>query len=420
MKLNTKLLLVLCATLSGCAGMNEEEESARNALVPLVNSTHALAQAGDAAAQLRMCTLFYDMARNEVVDSDAEKAYEWCLFVAKKGDPKAQYLTGNLLHYTTYRHATDKYFPSSEAKFREAIKWYRLAEQNGFTRATKPKDELEEFVRSEYDDSDDTFGKILAGVAVGAIVSGADVPSEAKIRAMSAFTADVATDGKANATATLLRQQQAEQQLQRRAIEQENALIVQRQREEALRAQSNVQQPQQLAQQERQQYAQEAESRRRTQQLADEQRRREELAAQETSRQQQAAANQARELKAEQARQDRIAKQEAEKSAKSKAESDYLAEVRRQFRLVARTCPDGEGKYYAVGINPKITPKVVACYGIKFRAQCMDGGISAYGGTSHFASMSTSCFAGEALPMEPKLNCKPENVQITVTEVTPC
>jgi chemotaxis protein histidine kinase CheA len=419
MKLPAVLLLIFCATLSGCAGMYEEEESARNALVPLVNSTHALAQAGDAAAQLRMCTLFYDMARNEIVDSDAEKAYEWCLFVAKKGNPKAQYLTGNLLHYTTYRHATDKYFPSSEAKFRAAIKWYRLAEQNGYTRATKPKDELEEFVRNEYDDSDDTFGKILAGVAVGAIVSGADVSSEAKIKAMSAFTADVASDGKTNATATLLLQQQAEQ-AQQRAIEQQNALRAERQREDELRAQRNARQSQLLAQQERQQYEQEADSRRRAQQLADEQRRKEQVAAQEAARQQQAAASKAREIQIEQARQDRLAKQEAEKAAKTRAESDYLAEVRRQFRLVARTCPDGEGKYYAVGINPDIKPKVVACYGIKFRAQCMGGGISAYGGTSHFASMSTSCFAGEAVPMAPKLNCKPEDVQITVTEVTPC
>ena len=128
----------------------------------------------------------------------------------------------------------------------------------------------------------------------------------------------------------------------------------------------------------------------------------------------------AREQQAEQARREQVARQESEKAAKIQAQSQYLAEVKRQFRLKATTCPDGEGKYYAVGVNPNIKPQVVACYGIQFRAQCRGGGISAYGGTKHFASMSASCFAGESVVMEPKLACKPEDVQITVTEVTPC
>lgn len=128
----------------------------------------------------------------------------------------------------------------------------------------------------------------------------------------------------------------------------------------------------------------------------------------------------ARELKIEQERQARVAKQEADKAAKAKAERDYLAEVKRQFKLVARTCPGGEGRYFAVGVNPNIKPELVACYGIKFQAMCRGGGISAYGGTEHFKSLSTSCFMGESVPMEPKLNCKPEDVQITVTEVNPC
>jgi hypothetical protein len=128
----------------------------------------------------------------------------------------------------------------------------------------------------------------------------------------------------------------------------------------------------------------------------------------------------ARELRIAQERQDRIVKQEAEKVAKAKSESDFLAEVKRQFKLVARTCPGGEGRYFALGVNPNIKPEIVACYGIQFRAICRGGGISAYGSTSHFRSVANSCFAGEAVPIEPKLNCKPEDIQITVTEVTPC
>ena len=218
----------------------------------------------------------------------------------------------------------------------------------------------------------------------------------------------------------------AERQRQEQAQRDSERVRQEQLRQERLQDQREAQARRNRAQQEQNRLAQaQADSvraREAVQARADEQRRAERARA-EQERQDalaRAAETRAREERVEQARRERIAQQEAEKAAQAKAQSEYLAEVKRQFKLKATTCPDGEGKYYAVGVNPNIKPEVVQCYGIKFQAQCPGSRATSYGETSHFASMSTSCFAGESVVMEPKPACKPQDVRITVTEVTPC
>jgi|GEM_PF-2106219 len=126
--------------------------------------------------------------------------------------------------------------------------------------------------------------------------------------------------------------------------------------------------------------------------------------------------------------QERIAAAKAKKSAKEaqdnadkKAKVDYLQALTQQTQLRARTCPDGKGSYYIVGKRPSISPKVVDCIDVSYRAYCQGSGVASSTGTiKNFLGASTDCFMGDAAEISPKPSCAIGQVSIEVISVRGC
>ena len=93
-----------------------------------------------------------------------------------------------------------------------------------------------------------------------------------------------------------------------------------------------------------------------------------------------------------------------------KSEMEFL---RQGIRLVATTCPGGEGHYYATGTRPR-TDK---CIDVHFTATCPGSAIESHGIARNFVGMS-GCF-GDTYQIEPKPACDAKQVSVHVTSVTP-
>lgn len=102
------------------------------------------------------------------------------------------------------------------------------------------------------------------------------------------------------------------------------------------------------------------------------------------------------------------------------AERKYLEAVRAGTTLSARKCPDGEGRYYVVGIRPKISPQVVACVDLHYRAQCAGSRSFSSGVGNNFSGISTSCYIGDTYKIDPTPPCPIEQVTVTAVKVTAC
>lgn len=115
-------------------------------------------------------------------------------------------------------------------------------------------------------------------------------------------------------------------------------------------------------------------------------------------------------------------KAERENAARQLAQSktQYLAQLRDQTKLVARTCPGGEGKFYLVGMRPAIKPVVVECLDVAYTASCPGNSQRASGVIKSFLGASTDCFLGDAAEISPQLACKASEVVVKVREVTEC
>lgn len=136
-------------------------------------------------------------------------------------------------------------------------------------------------------------------------------------------------------------------------------------------------------------------------------------------------AERAREEAADRAQREReraelAAKKRQEAQDEAKAASDYLAALTRSTRLLARKCPDGEGRYYIVGKRPNIKPEAVGCVDVHYRAQCVNSTSFTDGVGANFVGMGTDCFTGDTYPIEPKPACKVEEVQVTVRSFAAC
>lgn len=155
-------------------------------------------------------------------------------------------------------------------------------------------------------------------------------------------------------------------------------------------------------------------------------RQQEEARREKQARQQEQAQLQEQALQKEQARKQELVrkKAEAEKSklaeqqAEEQARVQYLQKVAAGTRLVATKCPDGEGQYYATGTMPNIKPEVVGCVDVHFRAYCGDSPQYSDGIAKNFLGMS-GCF-GDTYDINPKPNCKVEQVRIEVVKAQRC
>ena len=113
------------------------------------------------------------------------------------------------------------------------------------------------------------------------------------------------------------------------------------------------------------------------------------------------------------------ARERAEKEAQKRAETDYLRSLRAGARARAQTCPDGEGKYYAVAKLPRLPKDVVSCIDVHFRAAC-PGSANYSTGVGHNFVDGFSCFGSDTVELSPKPQCKVGDVRVEVTDVTPC
>jgi hypothetical protein len=140
---------------------------------------------------------------------------------------------------------------------------------------------------------------------------------------------------------------------------------------------------------------------------------------QEQERQQKLALQQEQTRKQEQERKkaEAAATKLAEQQAQKQASDQYLKSVAAGSRLVATKCPGGEGKYYATGNRPNIKPEVVGCVDIRYRAYCAGSAQFSEGVARNFIGMA-GCF-GDTYEINPKPDCKVDQVRIEVIEAMP-
>lgn len=112
----------------------------------------------------------------------------------------------------------------------------------------------------------------------------------------------------------------------------------------------------------------------------------------------------------------KLAKQKADDEAAKRAQLEELAALRNGIRLHATTCPDGEGRYYATGILPKLK-KQPDCIDVSFEASCPGSAAISKGIAKNFIGVS-GCF-GDTYDIDPKLACPAKLVKIIVTDVQP-
>lgn len=157
----------------------------------------------------------------------------------------------------------------------------------------------------------------------------------------------------------------------------------------------------------------------RTEQKRNEERLAEQRRTEEEKRRQEEERRQAEQRRTE----EKVRKEEEKRKAAEEAKQarwQYLQTVASGTRLRARTCPDGEGKYYVVGTRPRPKPEAVSCVDVYFQARCpgMVGGSS--GVAKNFTGMATDCFMGDTVVIDPKPNCKVGEVNVVVKEVRAC
>lgn len=200
------------------------------------------------------------------------------------------------------------------------------------------------------------------------------------------------------------------------AAEREQAQQRQQAQQLAQARQAEQRDTQRRLEEERQQREQAQRERERAEREAAAQREQERLRA-EAERQRlaaEAAAQRERERAAREAEKQRLA------AAEAQARRDYLAALASGTRLAARKCPDGEGKYYMVGILAKVSPKPVSCIDVHFKAVCPGNVVGSQGVGRNFLGASTDCFMGDTVAIEPKPACPVDQVQVQVTEVRAC
>lgn len=113
------------------------------------------------------------------------------------------------------------------------------------------------------------------------------------------------------------------------------------------------------------------------------------------------------------------ARERAEKEAHKRTEAEYLQGLRTGARGYARTCPGGEGRYFAMATLPRQDKKIVSCIDVHFRAACPGSASYATGVGKTFVD-GTSCFGSDAVELSPKPACRVEDVRVEVTQVRPC
>jgi hypothetical protein len=116
---------------------------------------------------------------------------------------------------------------------------------------------------------------------------------------------------------------------------------------------------------------------------------------------------------------DKEAKIKADKEAEEKSKHEYLDKLTAGTTLRARKCPDGEGKYYTVGLLPKIKPAVVGCVDVNFKATCPGDAVGSVGKIKNFQGVATDCFMGDTEAISPKPSCPVAQVQVQVLSVVP-
>lgn len=116
----------------------------------------------------------------------------------------------------------------------------------------------------------------------------------------------------------------------------------------------------------------------------------------------------------------RMAEKAASEAAERKEKQDYLDALARGTRLMARTCPDGEGKYYIVGLRPKISPRKVACVDVHYAVRCEGSAVEQTGVGRNFSGIDTGCYMGDVFEISPKPACPVEQVRVRVAEIRGC
>lgn len=94
--------------------------------------------------------------------------------------------------------------------------------------------------------------------------------------------------------------------------------------------------------------------------------------------------------------------------------------MRSGIKLLARTCPDGQGNYYVMGMRPRLQPEAVSCIDVKYEAVCEGSGSGSRGVARNFLGAATDCFMGDAVKIAPTPACEVRLVRVVVRDVTEC
>jgi hypothetical protein len=161
----------------------------------------------------------------------------------------------------------------------------------------------------------------------------------------------------------------------------------------------------------------------RQKQLAVQKREEEKQAEQRRAEEEKRRLEEERRLAEQQRAEEKTRKEEEKRKAAEDAKQarwQYLQMMTSGTRLRARTCPDGEGKYYVVGTRPRPKPEVVSCVDVYFQARCPGMVTGTSGVAKNFTGMATDCFMGDTVVIDPKPNCKVGDVNVVVKEVRAC
>lgn len=427
-----KVLRTTCALLVGSILFGCANSPQRNEFLAYLSQQTERAKQGDVKAQAWLCKIYPDTG----IAGWGQLQKDWCRAAALNGDRASMWTLA-------WAYRTDAGRPGSMG---QSVYWFDMYYQKyGDPEALKYANKGRVFLAEEQQPS--ILGKVAVGAFTTGVVGMANASAADKAKVLSATYADLATDGKANATSSLLTsqtQKNNDEAVRRKQLAEQSAGIAQAKAMEAeaannkrlLKAAAESRQPtgvQLPTAQNKTTIAQQSsfpgnspntleQERQKTKaQLAEKQIEQDHRKSQALQQEEQKQA-----LQQEQARKKdlalKTAEREAAKLAEQKAENQsreqYLKSVAAGTRLVATKCPDGEGKYYATGKRPNIKPEVVACVDVHFRAYCPGSAQFSAGVAHNFIGMS-GCF-GDTYDIIPKPACKVDAVRIEVVEARAC
>lgn len=256
--------------------------------------------------------------------------------------------------------------------------------------------------------------KVAVTAGTGALVSSSGIDAYHGTEIFSATLNDVWSDGQSNSLSKLAERYSAgdfsiqDPQLRSLMSQTQQFKSKQKQVEAVLLRQSEMEE-----ERKRQSVYEEKQQAQRDQQ---DQKRAQEAKKKALEREQMLARQQAEKARKEEARKQRELAKQQEAQVRQQAEQVYLGKLKVGGRFAAKAC---YGEVHVGGMLPKVSPKVVSCVDVHYKATCPSTVRSERGVLTNFVSMGTGCF-GDTDKLSSNLGCDPKDLRVVVEKVVKC